>query len=101
MRKTLEELQKLNSRNLLLYFKAERGRFYATRCLNTCECCGEYIWDLYGGNEDAKIKYNEHESYLSFIKKELDTRGHVKTNTHIQRRSQRFFKSKVQIQYKH
>ena len=74
--KTIEELKKLNTKNLLRYYKAERRRFYASGYW--CGCgCHEMIWDAYKGYEKMEIKYNQHKNYLSLIKTELNIREHV------------------------
>ena len=78
MRKTIEELKKLNTRNLLAFYKAERNRFYHTAY--QCGCgCGEYLWRLYDGYE--KLEQEDHENFLASIKAELDTREHVPKKT--------------------
>ena len=76
MRKTIEELRKLNTKNLLRYYKSERRRFYGAGYW--CGCgCGEMIWKVRTSSADMKKEYNEHRDYLYLIKKELNTREHV------------------------
>ena len=69
MRKTKEELKKLNTKNLLSYFKAERKRFYGYGYWCSCGC-SEII-------SREEQKHNEHKDYLDLIKSELDIREHV------------------------
>ena len=76
--KTLEQLKKLNDRNLLAYYKAERKRFFKFISKHTCECCGELSWHL--NSKMFKIEQEEHkqkEQYLDLIKSELNTRAHI------------------------
>ena len=101
MRKALEELRKLNSRNLLLYFKAERGRFYQSYTKYSCSCCGEWLWHLYKDHEADKIKFKEHRAYLDLVKIELDTRGHVDIKTYIKDMKILFHKPHTQIKLLH
>lgn len=76
MRKTIEELRKLNTKNLLRFYKAERRRFYGSGY--SCGCgCGEFIWEARTSQAHMEEKYNEHKDFLSLIKKELNTREHV------------------------
>jgi len=49
--KTQEELEKINTKNLLAFYKAERKRNFNFISQNTCECCGELMADLYGGKK--------------------------------------------------
>lgn len=76
MRKTLDELRKLNTKNLLRYYKAERKRFYTAGY--SCDCgCGEMMWDIVPQPNNIKQHHDEHVDYLDLIKKELNTREHV------------------------
>lgn len=75
MRKTKEELQKINTKNLLRYYKAERRRFYGSGYI--CSCCGEYYADIYPERVEENKAYYEHEAYLKLIKTELATREHI------------------------
>lgn len=76
MRKSIEELQKINTKNLLRYYKAERDRFYGSGYW--CGCgCGQMIWDAYVIEADMEEKYNEHNEYLILIKNELNSREHI------------------------
>jgi hypothetical protein len=68
--KQIEELRKLNTKNLLRFYKAERRRFYGSGYW--CDCgCGE----LHSGSMEQK--YNEHLDYLTSVKTELNTREHI------------------------
>ena len=80
--KSIEELKKLNSKNLLAYYKAERKRYYSFIGVHTCECCGEASWDLlsHEGYEPERKKSQDWENYLQLIKSELSTREHVVKN---------------------
>jgi hypothetical protein len=79
MRKTIEELRKLNTKNLLRFYKAERRRFYG--CGYWCSCgCGEFIWEARTSQAYMKQKYDEHKYFLSLIKTELNTREHISKN---------------------
>lgn len=69
MIKSIEELTRLNTKNLLRYYKAERRRFYAYGYWCSCGC-GEMTSSL-------EQKYNQHKDFLSLIKTELNTREHV------------------------
>ena len=69
MNKPIEEIRKLNTKNLLRYYKAERRRFYGYGWWCSCGC-GEMTSSL-------EQKYDEHKYFLSLIKTELDTREHI------------------------
>lgn len=69
MEKNTESLKKLNTKNLLRYYKSERRRFYGRGYWCTCGC-GEVLTDM-------EQKYNEHKNYLDLIKTELNKREHV------------------------
>ena len=74
--KTIEELKKLNTKNLLRFYKAERKRFY--NCGYWCSCgCGEKSWNVKTSNSYIEQKYNEHKIFLDLIKTELNTREHI------------------------
>lgn len=76
MKKNIEELKKLNTRNLLRFYKAERNRFYNSGYY--CNCgCGELIWVVHPLYKDMERRYYEHKSFLNSIKIELDTRSHI------------------------
>lgn len=76
--KSEQELEKLNTRNLLRYYKAERKRFYQFVASHTCECCGETDWYintvLYKKEEKM---YNDWNDYLVKIKGVLNKREHL------------------------
>jgi hypothetical protein len=77
MRKTIEELRNLNTKNLLRYYKAERKRFYGVGYWCSCGC-HEMIWEAYPKRHaDMEQKYNNHKEYLELIKTELNKREHV------------------------
>lgn len=82
--KTKEELEKINTKNLLALYKAERQRNFRFRAENTCECCGELFADLYENSKKQQGDYVEfrkeekqREDYLELIKSVLNTREHV------------------------
>jgi hypothetical protein len=76
MEKTTEELKKINTKNLLRYYKSERRRFYGYGYWCSCGC-GEMIWEARASQADMEQKYNEHKNYLDLIKTELNIREHV------------------------
>jgi hypothetical protein len=81
--KSIEELKKLNARNLLAYYKAERKRYYYFVSSHTCDCCGAATWDLYKNNENNKNEKNkcqDWQKYLDVIKSELNKKEHVVKN---------------------
>jgi len=74
--KTDEELNKLNDKNLLAYYKAERKRYHRFHGTKVCDCCGEIIGDrefIKQAEQEIKIRIN----YLERIKSLLSKRGHV------------------------
>jgi hypothetical protein len=74
----IETILKLNTKNLLRFYRAERKRFYHSRGGYCCDCCGEFIWDLYPStNPQLKQHYEEQVEFLNLIKAELDTREHI------------------------
>ncbi|MCK9430432.1 MAG: hypothetical protein M0R17_10565 [Candidatus Omnitrophica bacterium] len=68
MRKTIQELKKINTKNLLRYYRAERKRF---------NICGYREVLDYEDDEDMQKLYDEHKTYLNLIKTELNTREHI------------------------
>ena len=79
MRKTIGELKKLNTKNLLAYYKAERKRYYSFVSSITCSCCYQMNWEL-KQTPQTKQQQEEYEDwvlYLCKIKSELNTREHV------------------------
>ena len=64
----IETIKKLNTKNLLRFYKAERRRFYVSGYWCSCGC---------GQIRDMEQKYNEHKDFLSLIKTELNTREHI------------------------
>lgn len=82
--KTREELKKLNDRNLLALYRAERQRNYSFLGSHICNCCGEIMSSSFDSTykyEDFKKEKKERHGYLSFIKSILDTRKHVEQPT--------------------
>ncbi len=79
MGKSIEELRKLNTKNLLRFYKAERRRFYGVGYWCSCGC-GGMIWEARATQSDMEQKYNEHKAFLDLIKMELNTREHVSQN---------------------
>ena len=89
--KTKEQLEKLTTKRLLAYYKAERKRMIRFKNSHTCECCGETDWDMLCMDKNWKDtveekyirmlrkQYYNMLSYLETIKTVLDTREHVKT----------------------
>lgn len=76
--KTVDDLEKLNTPNLLRYYKAERKRFYRFTSGNICDCCGNFSWELDSKiHEKDKITYHKWEEYLGTIKTVLSKREHV------------------------
>ena len=83
MRKSIEEIKKLNTKNLLSFYRAERLRYKVSISHYHgigywCSCgCGEMIWEARTSQADMEHKYNEHKDYLTLIKTELNKREHV------------------------
>lgn len=75
--KPIDFLKNLNTKRLLAYYKARRGEAY----VNTrCECCGEFMWDLYQVEyAEQKELFNVYKNHLSKVKSLLDSREHVET----------------------
>ena len=76
-KKSIKELQNLNTKNLLQFYKAERKRFYGSGYWCSCGC-GEFIWEVRTSQMVMEQKYNEHKDFLSLIKTELNNREHIK-----------------------
>ena len=74
--KKIETIKKLNTKNLLRFYNAERRRFYGVGYWCSCGC-GEMIWEARISQSDMEQKYNEHKDFLSLIKAELNTREHI------------------------
>jgi len=80
--KSQKELEQLNTRNLLAYYKAERKRHFAFISSITCGCCGQFFWET---NPKTFLKEKEFydqwnkkwNDYLLFIKSILNKREHV------------------------
>lgn len=80
--KNIKEIESLNTRNLLAYYKAERQRFYKYDAEHLCGCCGEYIFNK-GESEKKKKFFNnkeQWEAYLNKIKSILSKRENVIKN---------------------
>jgi|694.fasta_scaffold154181_4 hypothetical protein len=80
MRKSIEELRKLNSKNLLRFYRAERKRYNVAISqyhwgFETCEYMWEHSDDEFYQKE--KIRFNEWKDFLNLIKTELNTREHI------------------------
>lgn len=72
MEKTKAELENMNTKNLLRYYKAERGRFYDTKYRYENNCCT--FDDPYCSLEH---RYKEHQTYINLIKSILDNRENI------------------------
>ena len=97
--KTSDELKLMQTKRLLAYYKAERQRYIAFENSVRCDCCGEFLWDLYPVTnklDDAENKsreayaeyaktHTEWFSYLAQIKSVLGTREHIKKQNEIRR----------------
>lgn len=80
MRKTTEQLEILNTKNLLAYYRAERKRYNSQKSEYTFGVDKvDYLWDWYDDEkyQVAKKKFDEWEQYLSAIKQILNTREHI------------------------
>lgn len=82
--KTKEQLEKINTKNLLALYKAERGRNFSFIANNTCGCCGELMANLYENSKTYQSDFTEFRNeqkqrteYLALIKSVLNTREHV------------------------
>ena len=78
MKLTLNQLQKINSKNLLRYFKAERKRLFAKGYKYTVldeDELGNPIKNWI--NTSNKDTFNDDINYFYFIKTELDTRNNI------------------------
>lgn len=76
-KKSLDELESLNTKRLLAYYRAERKRYNRRVLECTCQCCGEFIWNLYPVFSEEKAVHDEHLAYVTLIKGMLDKREHV------------------------
>ena len=78
---TIEELKKLNTKRLLVFYKKERKSFYRFQGGKYCECCGELYSSLYPDDayytEEHPAIETEWYKYLKQIKEVLNTREHV------------------------
>ena len=75
-KKTEEELNKLSTKRLLTYLKAERRRFYSSGYF--CDCgCDLPIWEAYQSEHYLKKHFEEYKNYLNLIRRILNTREHI------------------------
>jgi len=77
---TVEELEKLDTKRLLAFYKKERKRFYRFIGGLSCGCCGERMTHLYPNDDfykDMVLVEPQWDKYLKEIKKELNKREHV------------------------
>ena len=77
----IEELQKLNDKRLLAYYKKIRPKIKSYVNGFYCDCWGELETSNRGGTDEEEKRDLEliadAENYLKTIKELLDTRGHV------------------------
>lgn len=76
----LEELDKLNTKRLLAFYKKERLRFYSFIGAQTCDCCGEMYSNIYPNDEyykNAGKLEKEWDGYLKKIKELLNKRENI------------------------
>ena len=79
--KSEKELQALNTKNLLAYYKAERQRFYRFKGSSKCHCgCGEMIWEVNHGYKKEQEQFNKWEAYICLINSMLNKREHIIKN---------------------
>jgi len=87
--KSKEQLEKLTTKRLLAYYKAERRRMIRFKNNHTCECCGQTDWELTCLDKNWRDQpkdyvimlskqYYDKLAYLDIIKTILDKREHVK-----------------------
>lgn len=72
---TIEEANRLSTKRLLTYYK-KYGHNWSSKFV--CDCCGEFLWEIYVEHEQDKEEYSKLEKYWNDIKNILDTREHVK-----------------------
>lgn len=78
---TIEELEKLNTKRLLAFYKKERVRYLRFSGSVYCECCGQPYSDIYPDDkyyveEQPKIA-SQWRVYVDEVKKLLNKREHV------------------------
>lgn len=95
MRKTIEDLQKLNTVRLLSYYKAVRSKYYSFYASCMCDCCGEFLWHIDPEDNGMEYDLNDFEKYLELIRSVLNTRGHV-IKSHVKKR-----KNKIKRKHNH
>ena len=81
MRKSIEELRKLNTKNLLLFYKAERNRMF-NRGYRYIVIDEDEMGDIVMGwdNSSKSETFNEDVDFLGLIKTELNIREHGSQN---------------------
>ena len=78
MRKTIEELKKINTKNLLRFYRAERKRYnVAISAYHWGFDAVDYMWNHSDEYEKERIEYEEWKDFLNLIKTELNTREHI------------------------
>ena len=80
MRKSIEEIKKLNTKNLLSFYRAERLRYKVSIShYHWGFEAVDYMWDHSDDEyyQKEKLKYDEWKDYLTLIKTELNKREHV------------------------
>lgn len=85
--KTKEQLNKLNDKRLLSYYKSVRAKTGKYIKQFYCDCCGTPDWEFTNSREtkeereiyknECLVKIKKAENYLSLIKAELSKRKHV------------------------
>lgn len=74
-----KELESMNTKNLLAYYKAERKRYWSFYNTKVCDCCGEIIGDK-EFIKQAELEIQIRDNYMKRIKSILSNRGHVQKN---------------------
>lgn len=77
--KSKEQLNKLTTKRLLSYYKAERKRMLKFKSSHTCKCCGMTDWEMDPNEYTSMLskQYYDKLVYLDSIKEVLNTREHV------------------------
>lgn len=72
------DIEKLNTKNLLAFYRAERKRFYSAYYSRRCGCCGMFEWEISSKSyPTAEKEYDNHKQYLDSIKRVLNNREHI------------------------
>ncbi len=74
--KTIEQLKALNTKRLLLYYRAEQKRYIRNKELFYTDY--EYCWYVWTDFEPHLEKLKKWQNYLDTIKVVLNTREHIK-----------------------